>query len=109
LEATLPGVVVRGWAFTLTLAPVAISLGLYRAFGKPIAEVTFWMRLEALGLRALAYAAYIYAVAIALYSGTDAVPGIAVILIFALTCHTRSATVTLKVEDYLYQIGAARP
>lgn len=106
LEAALPWAVVKAWAFILATAPIGIFLGIYRAEGKPIAEVTFWMRLEALGLRALAYAAYIYAIVVVGYSGPQkALPAIALILIFALTCHTRAATVVLKVEDYLFNIG----
>lgn len=106
LEAALPPWVVFGWSLILTLAPICVIVGLWQAHRHAMYKATVWLRLEALGLKALAYAAYLYVFIILLATGGTAVPAAALISAFALTCHSRSVAVTLKVEDYLLGIGA---
>lgn len=105
IEATLPGPLVTAWAVLLTLAPFAIGTGLFMRYKRTMAEATFWMRVEAWGLRALAYVAYVYAVAISLANGATTLPATMIVLIFAATCHSRATDVTIQVEDYLTTLG----
>jgi hypothetical protein len=108
IDATLPYGLVKAWSAMLVLAPACIAVGLAKAANRPISEVTFWLRLEAYGLRALAYASYVYAVCIVVVNGFTVAPALSIILAFALTCHSRSTAVTIRVEDYLDHLGVGR-
>lgn len=105
VNATLPTPLVFVWSFMLAFAPIAIIVGLYQAAKHPMAEATIWMRVEAWGLRALAYVGYLYWFAIILVHQFDAFPATQIVLIFAATCHSRATGQIIKVEDYLTDIG----
>lgn len=107
VDATLPLPLVRVWALFLALAPLAVALGLYKSSNLPISEGTSWMRLEAFGLRALAYAGYVYGLCIFFANGFHALPALAIIVAFSLTCHSRATAVVTKVEEYLDALGAS--
>ena len=106
INATLPYILVRVWAFVLALAPIAIGLGLFMASRRVMAEATIWMQVEAWGLRALAYTGYVYWVAIILVNHLDAFPATQIVLIFSFTCHSRATGQIIKVDDYLLALGA---
>ena len=80
--------------------------GLWKSADKPIAHVTLWLRIKALGLKMLCYASFIYAMVIVSFNPKGALPATAIILIFSLTCWSRATAVTLRVEDYLEEVGA---
>lgn len=106
VDATLPLPLVRVWAFFLAASPIAITIGLIKSSSLPLAEATVWMRLEAVGLRALAYAGYVYSLCIFFANGFHALPALAIIVAFALTCHSRATAVVTKVEEFLDILGA---
>lgn len=107
LEAQLPTMVVRAWALILTVAPIMIFIGVYKSHTvQRFIQGLFWMRLEAAGLRLLFYAAALYGAIVILVTQGKASPAAVIIIIFALTCWSRSASVTIKVEDFLEGIGA---
>lgn len=105
VNATLPQPLVLVWSVILAFAPVAVILGLWVGSHKVMAERTLWMRIEAWGLRALAYVGYLYWFAIILVHQFDAFPATQIVLIFAATCHSRATGQIIKVEDYLADIG----
>lgn len=111
IEATLPLPLVKVWSLMLAVAPIVIGVGLFMASRRPMHLATFWIRFEAWGLRALAYAAYIYAIAIVVTNGLRTAPALAIIIAFGLTCHSRATVQTMKVERYLEALGTrhARP
>lgn len=104
LEATLPFSVVMMWAGVLTTGPVFIVAGLWRAHRVGVVRGVPWLRLEALGLRLLAYAGYLYAaiVSISYFGDHGSLPAAAfIIAAFALTCHSRATGVNIRLEDFL--------
>ena len=100
MEAALPNIAVSVWAFVLAIAPIAIVVGIWQSHRHDLPKAIPWIRCEASGLRLLAYVAYLYGVVIILVIGAKAGAAPFIIFIFALTCHSRSAYLTIKVEDY---------
>lgn len=105
VNATLPTSLVLLWSIILALAPIVVLLGLWQSSRRTMAESTLWMRIEAWGLRALAYVGYLYWFAILLVHHLDAFPATQIVLIFAATCHSRATGQVIKVEDYLADLG----
>lgn len=84
-----------------------VFVGIYRAHtGEKFIEGLFWMRMEAAGLRMLFHASWLYAFIILIATTGKSTPAAMVITVFALTCWTRAASVTIRVEDFLEGIGA---
>jgi hypothetical protein len=105
VNATLPKLLVLAWSVILAFAPIAVIIGLWQASRRKMADSTLWMRIEAWGLRALAYIGYIYWFAIIVVHHLDAFPATQIVLIFAATCHSRATGQIIKVEDYLADLG----
>jgi uncharacterized membrane protein len=105
MEEALPSTVVIIWALVLVICPFAIVLGVGMAHKYDYPDVIKWMRVEASGLRITAYAAYLYAVILLLIAG---LVGFApfIVVIFALTCHSRATNLTIDVENYFALLRA---
>lgn len=100
MERALPTPVVMGWATILTLAPIAVVVGVGFAHKYDLPQAIRWVRVEASGLRLLAYSAYLYGVILVLIVGRESGATPFITFIFALTCHSRATYLTIKVEDY---------
>lgn len=106
LEARLPGLLVQAWGLALVLGPLALILGIYKSWNEAqLTEYIFWERIQAWGLSALAYAAYIYAVLLLVSGGTGAILAAFFVLEFALTCHIRELTIQLRLVDIRLELG----
>lgn len=104
-EQLLPQVVVLAWAFTLVAGGVCILIGIMVGVQKLFPARVFWMRVEALGLTALAYASYIYMICILGVSAqTGWVAGM-ITLAFGGICHVRSAAINIELEAYRRDLG----
>lgn len=104
LDATVPHWMVIGWGAVLVVAPIMVGLGIWRTHAASPLRAIPWRRIHAAGLRLLAYAGYFYAsVASITYAALNgALPaGAFIFIIFALTAHSRSADVTIKLENFL--------
>lgn len=101
MEAALWGPVVKAWAAVLTLAPIAVVMGIWRAHKHQKTQKAIkWLRVEASGLRLLTYAGYLYAV-IVFMSPFPTEGQEYIITLFALTCHSRATYLNIKAEDHL--------
>jgi hypothetical protein len=105
MEALLPIWVVFSWGFILSFSPLLIVLGLVKRSSRPVSESIFWIRVEAIGLTALAYSSYIYAVAIISAGVGAGWPAAMLITAFGLTCHTRELGLQVKIADFLLGLG----
>lgn len=104
LDAAVPHWMVTGWGSVLVIGPIMVGLGIWRSHRVNALKAVLWKRIHAAGLRLLAYAGYFYAaVASITYAAVNnALPaGAFIFVIFALTAHSRSADVTIKLEDFL--------
>lgn len=104
MEEALPEWSVMVWSAVLAFAPILVVLGIWRAHALDLPAAVPWLRSEASGLRLIAYAAYLYAAIVAIVAKADAGAAPFIILILALTCHSRAAYLTIKVEDYFILI-----
>lgn len=105
LEATLPTLLVTAWAWILLMSPIMVITGLYKRSKRPVAEGVFWIRVEAIGLTALAYSSYIYTIAILTISPVQGWAACMMILAFGFTCHTRELGLQVKIADLLLGLG----
>lgn len=105
VEAVLPEPVVRTWGLVLVLGCAAILLGVFQSSRKAYPNRILWMRVEALGLTALAYYCYIYTCCIVAFNGFDAWPAAMIILAFGGTCHLREASVHQEIYEYRVDLG----
>lgn len=108
MEEKLPDVAIIVWASVLAFSPALIIMGVWMAHRHDFPKAAFWLRSESAGLKLLAYAAYLYASIIAIVIGKESGVAVPITLIFALTCHSRSAYLTIKVEDYFILLEKMR-
>lgn len=110
MEEQLPMWVVRVWSGVLTFSPILVVLGVWRGhkFEATMSRAIPWLRTEASGLRLLSYAGYLYATIIAIVAQEDMGAAPFIVGIFALTCHSRAAYLTIKVEDYFILLETLR-
>jgi len=105
LEATLPIWVVIVWAYVISFSPALIIIGLLKRGSRSISESIFWIRVEAMGLTALAYSSYIYSIAIVTSNVGMGWPAAMLIVAFGLTCHTRELGLQVRIGDFLLGLG----
>lgn len=99
-EAILPAVIVYAWATILVLGGVAVLVGIVMGSRHVHPERVFWMRVEALGLTALAYFSYIYMVCILAVSAKTGWPAAMIILAFGSVCHVREVAIQMELEQF---------
>ena len=104
-EELLPPIVVYTWASVLVLGGISILVGITVGVRAVFPERVFWMRVEALGLTALAYFSYIYIVCILVVSAKTGWPAAMLILAFGGICHVRSAAINIELEEYRRNLG----
>jgi hypothetical protein len=63
------------------------------------------MRVEALGLTALAYYCYLYTVCIIGFNFASGRSASMIILAFGVTCHIREAAVMTEIDEYRRTLG----
>lgn len=105
VESLLPLFVVKVWAFVLTLGGILIMTGVFMTYKTMFPQRAFWMRIEALGLTALAYACYLYSICIIAVTLVASWPAAMLVLAFGLTCHTRELAVQLQLADFRSGMG----
>lgn len=107
LEATLPTPLVFVWGLILTIGPLAMLVGVIGASreSKPVEERVVFERIEAWGLSALAYAAYIYAGAILSHLNSQGWIAGMLVLAFGATCHIREIDIQLQLTELRYGAG----
>lgn len=105
VDALLPHTVVQVWGAVLTFGCLAVFLGIYHSSRKHYPDKIFWMRVEAVGLTALAYFCYLYVLCLLLVAFQSAWVGIMIILAFGATCHVREATINIELEQYRLSLG----
>jgi hypothetical protein len=105
VEALLPGPVVFAWGLTLVFGCLCVLIGVFQGSRRTYPKRIFWMRVEALGLTALAYYCYIYAVCILGFNFTNGYPAAMLILTFGGVCHVREATIHMEIEEYRASLG----
>lgn len=107
LEATLSPMLVLIWGAILVLGPIAMLIGVVVAnWGeKPLEKRIFWARIEAWGLTALAYAAYIYAAAILSTLNSSGWVAAMLVIAFGGTCHIREVEIQLRITELRSGIG----
>lgn len=106
LEAAMPSTFILVWGVMLVAGPAAILPGLILANRAELEEdEIFWRRVEAWGLSALAYSAYIYAF-VAMFTNfqTGFVAGL-LILDFGFTCHIRELEIMLRIANVRLKAG----
>lgn len=105
IESALPPLLIKVWASVLVIGPVAIFVGAFMGYRRRFPERITWMRVEAWGLTALAYACYGYAAVIL----AAEVPGsgipVAMVLTLGIVSHLREASIQLDVADFKEAIG----
>lgn len=106
LEAKLPKELVTVWGFILTIGPLAILIGIFKHYrAVRIEDRVFWCRIEAWGLSALAYSAYIYASAILLNLPTQGWIAAMLVYAFGAVCHVREIDLQLQVVETRAKMG----
>lgn len=103
VEAVMPPIFVFIWGWILVFGCGAILVGVFQGSRKTFPDRIFWMRVEAIGLTALAYYCYIYTICILGLNHLGAWSAAIIILAFGGTCHIREAAV--HQEIYEYQVG----
>ncbi len=97
---------VQLWGLALVLGPVAVMTGIAKSWNEArLSEYVFWERIQAWGLSALAYAAYIYAVLLLISGGSGAVVAAFFVLELGLTCHVRELTIQLRLAEIRLELG----
>lgn len=105
VDALLPHQVVFLWGLTLVLGCGTVLLGIFQGSRRIYPDKIFWMRIEALGLTALAYFCYIYTVCILGFNFSGGWSAAMIILGFGLTCHVREAAILIEAEEYRVTVG----
>ena len=105
VEDVLPRAIVFGWGLILVLGCIAVLTGIIAASRTVFPQRAFWMRVEAMGLTALAYFSYMYLLCILAVSPSTGWVAAMLILTFGLVCHVRQATIQLEIEDYRLSLG----
>lgn len=105
IEQQLPRLIVMVWGLVLTLGCTLTLIGVIMGARTVFPKRVFWMRVEALGLTALAYFCYLYA--ICLFGVAFSQGGLAAtfILGFGGVCHVRQASIQLELEEYRRTLG----
>lgn len=101
----LPPILVTTWAFILVLGGTLILVGVVLASRRVYPEKIFWMRMEALGLTALAYFCYLYCLTILLVALGDGWSAAMLILAFGGTSHVREVAIQIELEEYRRTLG----
>lgn len=107
-EALLPYPVVFLWGLTLVLGGLTVLLGLIRTSQEAFPQRAFWMRVEALGLAAMAYFCYVYVVVLLVNSWRTSWLAAMIILSLGIVCHVRETSILIKLEEYRSSLGLDR-
>ncbi len=105
VTAILPEIVVNIWGWVLIIGCCAVLGGIVQGSRFTYPRRAFWMRVEALGLTALAYYCYIYSICILGYNLTGGWVSAMFILGFGATSHVREATIQIQLEQYRLTLG----
>lgn len=101
----LPHVVVFIWGLVLVLGCSSMLLGIIMASRTVYPARIIWMRIEALGLTALAYFSYLYTVCIiGVNLQTGWLVGM-IVLVFGGVCHVREVAIHMDLEAYRLSLG----
>lgn len=104
-ETLLPRAVVFIWALVMVAGCSAVLVGVITASRLVYPERIFWMRVEALGLTALAYFCYIYSVCVLGTSITTGWSAGMIIFAFGGVCHVREVAIQVELEEYRKSLG----
>jgi hypothetical protein len=105
VESVLPRPIVEAWGIVLVGGCIAILGGILVGASRVYPERIIWMRLEAIGLTALAYFCYIYTVCICGVNFENGWTAGLLILAFGVTCHVREASINIELEQYRLNLG----
>jgi hypothetical protein len=89
----------------LVLGCGAIFIGLVMSSRTHYPERAFWMRIEAIGLVAIAYFCYLYTVCIVFAAFETAWSAGMLILAFGGVSHVREASLQIELEQYRRSLG----
>lgn len=104
-EDLLPRPVVFLWALTLVLGGMTILVALIFSSRVNFPARVFWMRMEALGLTAVAYFCYVYAICIMTIAIRSGWPAALLVLAFGCVSHVREASIHDELETYRKSLG----
>lgn len=104
-EDLLPYPLVFLWGLNLVVGGAAVLVGVLMGSTRNYPDKAFWMRVEAIGLTAIAYFCYIYTLCLWFGAFRSGWLASIIILCFGIVSHVREAGVHMDLEEYRRHLG----